>query len=904
MRRIVSLVLSLCIILSAFTLLASVNFVSAETEKLCQVGGNTLKYTITGDVATIKGYQGTVGAKLTIPGSIDQKPVKEIGANAFENCTAITQVEFTLDNVNEYIPDAGDNDDGYFPGYWNMPTSVSNVETIGAAAFKGCTALATIEIPITVKTIGAGAFANSGIKAITYDSSITDWNAISKTESEFTAIDITFGVKIANTNTPAAPTLSGQVTADTITLVKVDGCEYKIGDSAWTTNNVFTGLSPATTYSFYQRYAETNAYLASESSVAAEFKTDKGTQEKAAAPIIESTTNNSVTLAAVVGAEYSKDGQTWQTSNVFGNLEANTQYTFYQRYAETETLYVGPISDGKSATTNKALGAKAPQPAFSSKTDISVTLVVVEGCEYSKDGQTWQDSNVFTDLSPATAYTFYQRYKETETHFVGDISDVLNVTTNKSAQIKAEAPTLDGKNETSVTLVYIDGYEYSKDGIVWQSSNVFIGLEPSTQYTFYQRIAETATTEAGEASDGLPVTTDAGLTGLKYDEDSQEYHYYVNGERSYASGFVTMPNGTTYYLNNGVRQNTTGIIEGYYVENGEVKVFTGLKEYAGVTYYFVDGIRQNTTGLLEYNNGYYYLLDGIWQNTFTGFVELDKVYYIKDGIKNHDECTHRYDNNCDTTCNVCDDTRTINHAYNSGVVTKKATCTQTGVKTYTCTVSGCGATRTEVIGKVAHTYKDYLTKATTSKNGKIVRKCSVCGAHNKTTTIYYAKTVKLSATSYTYNGKTKTPTVTVKGSNGKTISKSYYTVKYASGRKNVGKYKVTITFKGNYSGTKTLYFTINPVKTSVTKLTAAKKALTVSISKKTKQVTGYEIQYATNKKFSKAKKTTVKSYKTTKVTLKKLSAKKTYYVRVRTYKTVGKTKYYSGWSTVKYKKTK
>jgi len=242
------------------------------------------------------------------------------------------------------------------------------------------------------------------------------------------------------------------------------------------------------------------------------------------------------------------------------------------------------------------------------------------------------------------------------------------------------------------------------------------------------------------------------------------------------------------------------------------------------------------------------------------------------------------------------------HTYNSGVITRKPTCNSTGIKTYTCTV--CQATRIATIEKIAHTYKNYLTKATLKKNGSIVNKCSVCGSVYKKTTVYYPKTIKLSATSYTYNGKTKTPTITVKDSKGKTISKSNYTVKYASGRKNVGKYKVTITFKGNYSGTKTLYFNINPVKTSVTKLTAAKKALTVSISKKTKQVTGYEIQYATNKKFSKAKKATIKSYKTTKTTLKKLSAKKTYYVRVRTYKTVGKTKYYSGWSTVKYKKTK
>ncbi len=271
-----------------------------------------------------------------------------------------------------------------------------------------------------------------------------------------------------------------------------------------------------------------------------------------------------------------------------------------------------------------------------------------------------------------------------------------------------------------------------------------------------------------------------------------------------------------------------------------------------------------------------------------GRIEIDK-----DGYSGRDTAVSKLNPICISTGN---------HTYNSGVITRKPTCNSTGIKTYTCTV--CQATRIATIEKIAHTYENYVTEATLKKNGSIVNKCSVCGSVYKKTTVYYPKTIKLSVTSYTYNGKTKKPTVTVKGSNGKTISKSYYTVKYASGRKNVGKYKVTITFKGNYSGTKTLYFKINPVKTSITKLTAAKKALTVSISKKTKQVTGYEIQYATNKKFSKAKKATIKSYKTTKTTLKKLSAKKTYYVRVRTYKTVGKTKYYSGWSTVKYKKTK
>ena len=147
----------------------------------------------------------------------------------------------------------------------------------------------------------------------------------------------------------------------------------------------------------------------------------------------------------------------------------------------------------------------------------------------------------------------------------------------------------------------------------------------------------------------------------------------------------------------------------------------------------------------------------------------------------------------------------------------------------------------------------------------------------------------------------------MKNASGTKLTKgTQYTVKYATGRKNVGKYKVVVTMKGNYSGTKTLYLTINPVKSSVTKLTAGKKSLKVTVAKKSSQVTGYQVQYSTSKKFTKSttKVATIKSYKTTTTTLKKLKAKKTYYVRVRTYKTVKGVKYYSGWSTYKYKKTK
>ncbi len=206
-----------------------------------------------------------------------------------------------------------------------------------------------------------------------------------------------------------------------------------------------------------------------------------------------------------------------------------------------------------------------------------------------------------------------------------------------------------------------------------------------------------------------------------------------------------------------------------------------------------------------------------------------------------------------------------------------------------------------------HKIKTTKQPATFAASGYIRKECEVCESWSvySYTSIPMVSTVKLSATSYTYNGKAKTPTVTLKDSAGNTLKKGTdYTVAYASGRKNVGKYKVTIKLKGNYSGTKTLYFKINPPKTEISKVTAAKKALKVTVAKKSTQVTGYEIQYSTSKKFTSAKTKTISSYKTTKTTLSKLSAKKTYYVRVRTYKTVNGSKYYSGWSTSKAKKTK
>ncbi|MBE6816713.1 MAG: fibronectin type III domain-containing protein [Ruminococcaceae bacterium] len=219
-----------------------------------------------------------------------------------------------------------------------------------------------------------------------------------------------------------------------------------------------------------------------------------------------------------------------------------------------------------------------------------------------------------------------------------------------------------------------------------------------------------------------------------------------------------------------------------------------------------------------------------------------------------------------------------------------------------CVVKFRGATTTFPV-TVNHDYRTVITKATLKKDGTIEKKCAACGKVQSKTTIYKPSKFTLSADKYVHDGKAKKPTVIVTDSKGKKISASNYTVTY-SANKAVGTATTKITFKGNYSGTKSLTFKINPKATSLKKVAAGKKAFTATWNKQATQTTGYEIQYSLKSNFSGAKTYTVKKNATTKATVKSLKAKKKYYVRIRTYKTVGKTKYYSSWSKTITVKTK
>lgn len=175
---------------------------------------------------------------------------------------------------------------------------------------------------------------------------------------------------------------------------------------------------------------------------------------------------------------------------------------------------------------------------------------------------------------------------------------------------------------------------------------------------------------------------------------------------------------------------------------------------------------------------------------------------------------------------------------------------------------------------------------------------------------YYPDFITLSTSVYTYDGKVKKPSVTVQHVHLDGCSKfnsKEYKISYSKGRKNVGKYTVTVKYNdadyGNASVKRT--FIIVPKSTSISSITAKSKGFKVKWKKQATQTTGYQIQYATDSKFTtNAKTVTITKNKTMAKTITKLSPKKKYYVRVRTYKTVNGVKYYSNWSSAKTVTTK
>lgn len=247
------------------------------------------------------------------------------------------------------------------------------------------------------------------------------------------------------------------------------------------------------------------------------------------------------------------------------------------------------------------------------------------------------------------------------------------------------------------------------------------------------------------------------------------------------------------------------------------------------------------------------------------------------------------------------------HSYESSV-TVEPTCTETGETVYTCV--HCGESYTEKIPATGHKFQTTAVKAGMAKEGSFTEICTVCKEIRSEKMVAAVKSIRLSRTSYAFNGKERKPTVTVMDRQQKKLKEGTdYTVTYPINHKNVGVYTVTIHFRGNYDGTEKRIFRISPKNTAIVSLSAGKKSFSLKWKKQKNQVDGYEIAYSMSSRFSeKMTKTVTVGKGATSKKISKLKAGKKYYVRLRTYKTVnvqGKKKtLYAGWSKEKTVKVK
>ncbi len=317
-----------------------------------------------------------------------------------------------------------------------------------------------------------------------------------------------------------------------ITIKSVTGCEYSLDKINWQKSNLFDNLLPATKYTFYQRFEASGTKPAGSPSSGATFSTTKYPTPTPTAPTIKVLTPTSVEIEEDEPCYdymlFSDDGKSnVQTSPIFTDLIPGMSYKVRRIKYGTAITYASDFSPYTYFTTPKFTAASPNAPTLKTTTFDMVELEAADGYEYSIDGVNWQTSPLFSELLVNTKYSFYQRTAETSDTYASESSKALEVTTAKYAAAEPELPVIGGLSLTTITLMPVEGYEYSIDGVNWQSHNTFRRLTPFTVYSVYQRIAETDTTYASEQSSPAMVKT-GGEIQLKYFLGDINYDFSVD----------------------------------------------------------------------------------------------------------------------------------------------------------------------------------------------------------------------------------------------------------------------------------------------------------------------------------------------------------------------------------------
>lgn len=338
------------------------------------------------------------------------------------------------------------------------------------------------------------------------------------------------------------------------------------------------------------------------------------------------------------------------------------------------------------------------------------------------------------------------------------------------------------------------------------------------------------------------------FTDTKVSEDVKEFSIYDNDLKNISTNSIKKSKVT-------------------YNENNEPKVdYVTYKIYLKKGTYYIN-LNNTSDKETEYNikveNEELVDIDSI--NLDSNYIE------IEEGVKKAVKYTINPDNATFTSVDwKVSDTSIVSLGYVGNVMNIEAL--KEGECDITVTAKNGKKAVCHIVVKKAgdHKYDSTIEKASTSKDGKIIDKCSRCGDVKVAQIISHPTKVVLNNSNFVYDGKVKTPTVTVTSADGKTVDSANYDISYANGRKDAGTYDVKVTFKGNYTGSLTTKFTIVKANQSL-KIKSPKKKMKVGAKAKIKITAnkghGKVTYKVSNKKIAKIKKGKLVALKKGKVKL-------------------------------------
>ena len=378
------------------------------------------------------------------------------------------------------------------------------------------TAVRTSDTVVTVPVTGTPTTADTNTTAIALPTNIPQANVISAAANIAPTGSVTVGaIAKGDQNAPGVPTMADS-TPTSITLNTVTGQEYKLGTSGtWQDAGLFALLNPNTSYTFYTRLKATadGNYNASPDSAGATFTTPKavlgGTvtitgTEKFNETLTADTTGLTTTPT---GANTGMLSYQWKRGAVNIGTNSSTYKLVKEDIGQTITVSVtaanctGTVTSVPTNTIDKADGPAAPTVTYSytgNGTTFTCTINPITGAQYSKDGSSWQDSNIFTGFTTASPVTtFYARIKETDTHYAGASGSTAPVTFVKLSDRAAPAlgASISGKK---ITIESVLGAEYKFADDVgatlqdWSSNNEYTFTNDAI-FNLYIRLEENAT---------------------------------------------------------------------------------------------------------------------------------------------------------------------------------------------------------------------------------------------------------------------------------------------------------------------------------------------------------------------------------------------------------------------------